>query len=272
MPEGDTIHRHAAQLARALVGRAVTAFHARGSSYGRLVGQTVRTAEARGKHLLIDVGAGVGAARVHVHLGMYGRLRIVAPSELDDSTRARASLVIETAEAAAVWWRAPTVEVLRAAFAHDHPALVALGPDVLAPEFDPVAAVARARQRPAETAIGALLLDQRVAAGIGNVYKSEVLFLERVDPLAPVAALDDAVLERLYARARVLMSQNLGPWRRTTTADLTRGGFGPRGSARVHVYRRVGHPCRVCGATIAVTVQGEPPRRTYYCPRCQRTK
>lgn len=271
MPEGDTIHRHAAELSRALVGRAVTALHARGSSYGRLVGQTVRTAEARGKHLLIDVGTGVGAARVHVHLGMHGRLRVVAPPEIDDGTRARASLVIETTETAAVWWRAPTVEVLRAAFAHDHRALAALGPDVLSLDFAPAAAVARARQTcPAETPVGALLLDQRVAAGIGNVYKSEVLFLERVDPVAPVGALDDATLGRLYARARVLMSQNLGPWRRTTTADLTRGGFGPRGSARVHVYRRVGHPCRVCGATIAVVVQGQPPRRTYYCPSCQR--
>ena len=268
MPEGDTIHRHAAELGRTIVGRSVTAFHARGTSYGRLVGQEVRAAEARGKHLLIDVGA----ARVHVHLGMYGRLRVVAPATVDDGTRGRASLVIETADAAAVWWRAPTVEVLRAAFAHHHPALAGLGPDVLAPEFDAAAAATRARaNRPLQMPVGALLLDQRVAAGIGNVYKSEVLYLERIDPRTPLAALDDATLERIYARARVLMNQNLGPWRRTTTADLTRGGFGPQGSARVHVYRRVGRPCRACGTIIAVLVQGEPPRRTYYCPNCQRT-
>ena len=72
MPEGDTIHRHAAELGRAIVGRPVTALHARGASYGRLVGKPVRAAEARGKHLLIDVGEGAGAARVHVHLGMHG--------------------------------------------------------------------------------------------------------------------------------------------------------------------------------------------------------
>jgi endonuclease-8 len=150
--------------------------------------------------------------------------------------------------------------------------LAALGSDVLAPNFDVTAAVSRARQRPAEAPVGALLLDQRVAAGIGNVYKSEVLFLERLDPLTPLGSLDDATLARLYTRARMLMSQNLGPWRRITTADPTRSGFGPRGSARVHVYRRAGHPCRVCGATIAVVVQGDPPRRTYYCPTCQRPK
>jgi formamidopyrimidine-DNA glycosylase len=65
------------------------------------------------------------------------------------------------------------------------------------------------------------------------------------------------------------MQQNLGPWRRTTTVDLRKGGLAPRGSARVHVYRRVGQPCRACGTTIVATPQGEPPRRTYYCPRCQ---
>jgi endonuclease-8 len=173
MPEGDTIHRHAAELGRAIVGRSVTALHARGASYGRLVGKPVRAAEARGKHLLIDVGEGVGAARVHVHLGMHGRLRVVAPGAVNDGTRARASLVIETPDAAAVWWGAPMVEVLRAAFAHDHPTLAALGPDVLAPDFDPAAAVARARARPPETTVAAVLLDQRVASGIGNIYKSE---------------------------------------------------------------------------------------------------
>jgi len=265
VPEGDTIHRHAAELGRAIVGRPVTALHARGASYGRLVGQGVRAAEARGKHLLIDVGA----ARIHVHLGMHGRLRVVAPGAVDDGTSARASLVIETPDAAAVWWRAPTVEVLRAAFAHAHPALAALGPDLLAPDFDPAAAVARARQRPPDAQLGALLLDQRVASGIGNVYKSEVLFLEQLDPFAPVASLDDQALAHLYGHARTLMQQNLGPWRRTTTRDLTRGGPAPRGEARVHVYRRAGHPCRACGTIIRSAPQGDPPRTTYWCPRCQ---
>ena len=94
--------------------------------------------------------------------------------------------------------------------------------------------------------------------------------MERLDPFAPVSSVDDATLTRLYAHSRELMQQNLGPWGRTTTADLTRGGFGPRGSARVFVYRRGGHPCRVCGTAILVAAQGEPPRKTYYCPRCQR--
>lgn len=265
MPEGDTIHRQAAELQRRLLGRTVTALHARGVAYPRLVGHAVAAVEARGKHLLIDVER----ARIHVHLGMQGRLRLESPEAVSAGAAVRASLCIATAEVVALWWRAPTVEVLRAAFAHAHPALRALGPDLLGPDFDVQAVVARAQQRPATTELGALLLDQRVASGIGNVYKSEVMFLERLDPFTPLSALDEETLARVYAHTRALMQQNLGPWGRTTTVDLRRGGFAPRGAARVHVYRRVGQPCRVCGTTILAATQGEPPRRTYYCPRCQ---
>jgi endonuclease-8 len=265
MPEGDTIHRQAAALEQQLVGQVVTALYARGLAYSRLVGRAVDAVQARGKHLLIDVSD----ARIHVHLGMQGRLRFDDPRRFTTATAARASLAIVTERVAALWWRAPTVEVLRAAFAHAHPALLALGPDLLSAEFDAPAVVARARQRPATTPLGALLLDQRVACGVGNVYKSEVLFLEHLDPFAPLSVIDDPTLIRVFTRARQLMQRNLGPWRRTTTVDLTRGGLAPRGSARVHVYRRAGHPCRVCGTAIATAPQGDPPRRTYYCPRCQ---
>ena len=265
MPEGDTIHRQAAALEGQLVGQVVTALYARGVSFARLAGRPVDAVQARGKHLLIDVAG----ARIHVHLGMQGRLRFDDPRRVTTATTARASLAIVTERVAALWWRAPTVEVLRAAFAHAHPALQALGPDVLSPDFDPAAAVTRARQRPGTMPLGALLLDQRVACGIGNVYKSEALFLERLDPFAPLSAIDDPTLIRLFTRARQLMQQNLGPWRRTTTVDLTRGGLAPRGSARVHVYRRAGHPCRACGTAVATASQGDPPRLTYFCPRCQ---
>jgi endonuclease-8 len=268
VPEGDTIFRQAATLRGKLVGQTVTALVARGVTYPRLAGSKITAVQARGKHLLIDVAE----ARVHVHLGMSGRLRLDAPSGVTTAAAARASLAIITREVAALWWRAPTVEVLRAAFAHAHPALRALGPDVLGPDFAAAEAVTRARQRPATTPVGALLLDQRVACGIGNVYKSEALFLERLDPFTTVGELDDRRLLEVYARARELMQRNLGPGPRTTTTTsrpIEEHGFGPRGAARLHVYRRAGHPCRVCGAAIAVAPQGDPPRRTYYCPRCQ---
>jgi endonuclease-8 len=265
MPEGDNIHRQATALNEQLVGRSVSVLWARGVPYPRLAGATVTRVEARGKHLLLDVGD----ARVHVHLGMSGRLQLAPGGRLAPSTGARASLAIATDEVTALWWRAPRVEVLRAAFAHAHPALASLGPDVLAADFDAAAAVPRARQRPPETQLGPLLLDQRVASGIGNVYKSETLFLERLDPFASISSVDDATLARLYARARTLMQQNLGPWNRTTTRDMTRGGPAPRGEARLHVYRRAGHSCRACGALIRAAAQGDPPRTTYWCPGCQ---
>jgi endonuclease-8 len=265
VPEGDTIHKHATDLRARLEGQKVRAIFARGVEYRRLAGAVVARAEAHGKHLFI----GVGEARLHVHLGMYGRMFLEDARRVTATKAARASLAIVGEQVAALWWRAPTVEVLRAAFAHTHPALQTLGPDLLSEDFDPAVAVARARGRAGTTQLGVLLLDQRVAAGIGNVYKSEVLFLERLDPFAPISSVEDATLTRVYAHTRELMRRNLGPWRRTTTADLTRGGFGPRGSARMHVYRRAGHPCRVCGAAILAAAQGQPPRRTYYCPRCQ---
>ena len=268
MPEGDNIHKHAMQLQARLVGQKVTALFARGVEYRRLAGAVVARAEAHGKHLFIDVGE----ARLHVHLGMNGRMFVQDARGVTTAKAARASLAVVGEQTAALWWRAPTIEVLRAAFAHAHPALQTLGPDLLADGFDPAVAVARAREKAPAMQLGALLLDQRVAAGIGNVYKSEVLFLERLNPFAPISSFDDAALTRVYSHARELMRRNLGPWRRTTTADLTRGGFGPRGSARMFVYRRSGHPCRECGTAILAATQGEPPRRTYYCARCQVTK
>jgi endonuclease-8 len=265
MPEGDNIHKHAADLQARLVGQKATAVFARGVEYRRLAGALVSKAEAQGKHLWIDVGE----ARLHVHLGMSGRLFIQDARGVTIAKAARASMAIIGERQAAMFWRVPTVEVLRAAFAHAHPARQTLGPDLLSDDFDPAVAVRRARERPPATELGVLLLDQRVAAGIGNVYKSEALFLERLDPFAAVSSLDDVALARLYSHSRELMQRNLGPWSRTTTADLTRGGFGPRGSARVFVYRRAGHPCRVCGTAILAADQGQPPRKTYYCPRCQ---
>jgi endonuclease-8 len=266
VPEGDNIYRQARELGARLTGKTVTALYARGLAYPALVGQTVTAVVAHGKHLLIDVGP---RARLHVHLGMNGRVRVQPRAALTETGAARASLALATDEVVVVWSQARTVEVLRTAFAHAHPALRALGPDLLAPDFDAQAAVARARARPAETTLGELLLDQRVAAGLGNVYKSEVLFLERLDPFTPVARLDDTELARLYARARALMQANLGPWRRTTTADRSRGEWIPRGQGLTHVYRRHRRPCSSCGTPIAMVRQGTPPRSTYYCPRCQ---
>ena len=261
MPEGDTIWRTARALGAALAGKTVLAF---GSSLPAVaaaawrlgvVGQAVETVEAHGKHLLVRFEKG---AVLHTHLGMRGSWRLAR------RTGARGPLgraVLETADAVAVCSLAPVVEMLSAAQARAHPALARLGPDLLKPGFDPVAARRRLRER-GHLAIGVALMNQTALAGVGNVYKSEVLFLCGVSPLARVGDLDDATVDRLVAKAGELLRRNLGPGPRRTTTALS--------PLRLWVYRRSGEPCRRCGTPIERVVQGEQARSTYLCPTCQR--
>ena len=169
--------------------------------------------------------------------------------------------MIETADVVAVCLLAPVVEMLSRAQVAAHPALSRLGPDLLGTGFDPVAARRRLRAR-GELPIGVALMDQTALAGIGNVYKSEVLFLCGVSPLARVRDLDDETIDRLVAKAGELLRRNLGPGPRRTTSALS--------PLRLWVYRRSRRPCRRCGTTIERVVQGEQARSTYFCPACQR--
>ena len=147
-----------------------------------------------------------------------------------------------------------------------------LGPDLLDADFDQAEAVRRLRDPSrAETAIGEAILDQRALAGIGNVYKSEVLFMERVDPFAPVGTLDDETLDRSSPRRASSSRPTPAPRRppgRSTTVDLKTGKrLAP---SRLWVYDRAGRPCHRCGTLIRVESQGaELPRTTYWCPSCQ---
>jgi endonuclease-8 len=165
---------------------------------------------------------------------------------------------IATAEAQAVCFAAPVVEVLTTAEVESHPRLSSLGPDLTGPDPDLAAATARlASMRGVE--IGVALLDQRVAAGIGNVYKSEVLFACGIDPFAHVDELADRTRAQILSTAARLLRTNVeraGP--RSTT---------PTG--RLAVYGRAGLPCPRCGSRVASTRQGEQARVTYWCPRCQ---
>lgn len=262
MPEGDTILRTARILETALAGREVIAFEspvpavASAARRQAIVGDTVARVEALGKHLLIRFA---GGATLHTHLGMAGRWR-VGPAGRRLRPPGRVRVRLETENAVAVCSRSPVVELLSAWERACHPGLRRLGPDVLSSGFDPAAARNRLRGRP-DLEIGVALLDQTALAGIGNVYKSEVLFLCGVSPFARVRELEDRTLDRLIDAARDLMTRNLGPGRRRTT---------PRSaSTSVWVYRRSRRPCRRCGATILRAAQGEQARSTYYCPDCQ---
>jgi endonuclease VIII len=263
MPEGDTIWRTARTLSAALTGRAVTAFEsslpevaARGRAL-RLVGRTVLDVESRGKHLLLRFGGGV---TLHTHLRMTGTWHVYRPGSRWRASAHLARAVVRTAAYVAVCFAAPVVELLTAAELRAHGPLESLGPDLLAPDFDGARAREGLRAR-GPAPIGDALLDQTALAGIGNVYKSEVLFLCGVSPFRKVADLADEVLDRIVATAVVQMKRNLAGGLRRTTSGLE--------AQPLWVYERGGRPCRRCGRAIERRVQGALARSTYWCPRCQ---
>jgi endonuclease-8 len=258
MPEGDTLHRTAVGLAPHLVGRPVTAARVRagGPQVQRVVGATITSVEAIGKNLLIRFDNGL---EVRTHLRMTGSWHRYRPGELWRRPAARARLVIEVPGAVAVCFDAPVIELFESRAEAIHPTIAALGPDLLAPDWGPdQAAAAAGRLRApgrAQMTISEALLDQRALAGIGNIWRNETLFHERVDPWARVDQLDDATIDRLVATAhRLLRASFDGATRRSPMA----------------VYRRAGRPCPRCGTLIrSAPLDTAIPRTTYWCPTCQ---
>ena len=270
MPEGDTLFRTAAGLRPYLVGRTVVAARTGGPGavpqVARIVGHEITAVEALGKNLLIRFDNGL---EIRTHLRMNGSWHRYRLGERWRRPVSRARLVIEVPGAVAVCFDAPVVELLEQRAEVLHPSLGRLGPDLLAPDFDADEAARRLRDPSrSEVSIAEALLDQRALAGVGNVYKNELLWIERVSPFTRVGDLDDGSLGRLVATARRLLIANAasghGPERVTTAGD--RAAPGP-----LYVYGRTGRPCRRCRTAIASTRQGRDiPRTTYWCPACQR--
>lgn len=265
MPEGDTIFRTAEVLRAALLGRRITAARAQAQrglrsvpDLSRLIGATVASVDARGKHLLIGFDNGL---HLRSHLRMSGSWHRYRPGEPWRRPRQQASAILETAESVAVAFNTPVVELLTDADLRRSRALSTLGPDLLGRFFDADEALRRLRERSAEE-VGNALLDQRAVAGIGNVYKSEVAFLEAMDPWASVGAFEDGELQAALRTARRLLQANTRGGARVTTASAVRG-------QGLWVYGRAGRPCRRCGTPIQVRRQGELSRLTYWCPHCQ---
>lgn len=274
MPEGDTLFRTAAVLRAVLAGRDVVRARGRpdGVQLERVAGARVETVEAQGKHLLIGFSNGL---TLHTHLRMHGSWHRYRPWERWRHGPERAVAVIETPNAVAVCFDAPTVELIETRALALHPVLSTLGPDLLAPEPDLARAIANLRA-PARAAmpVGEALLDQSLLAGLGNVYRSEVLFLERVDPFLPLGALGPGVTERLVATGARLLHANRLSAERVTTADALGGDPGSglarrRGAPLLHVYGRPGRPCPRCATRIRTRVFGTLPRRVFWCPVCQ---
>ena len=255
MPEGDSLAFVARRL-QPLVGEVPRIEtpqprHAPLRLAERLAGQAITAVESRGKHLLIRFASGDA---IHSHLRMSGRWEVGTPGRPTRRPRGAAWLILTSGDCEAILFNGPVLEVLTPAQQRLHPALGLLGPDVLDDGFDVAAAVARARRGPSEQSVADVLLDQRVAAGIGNVWKSEALFDLRLDPWTPAAALDDAALGALLGRAAAMMRAHVAS-----------------GAARrpVRVYGRAGRPCPRCGQRIRARAQGDEGRRTFWCPGCQ---
>ena len=243
MPEGDTLWRTAAALRPRLVGKTVT--RAEPAPFARLRGRTVVAVEATGKHLMMRFD---GELSLHSHMRMTGSWHIYAPGQRWRRPPHLARAVLGFDDVVAVLFSAPVVELVR----DEKLALGHLGPDVLADDFDPADAVRLARLSD-RAELGDVLLDQRVCAGIGNIYKCETMWLHRANPWGLVSELSDDELGVIYTTARRLM-----------TASINGAGF-----ARRAVHARGHRPCPRCATPIAVRAQGVLGRLTYYCPRCQ---
>src|SRR4051794_5180514 len=233
MPEGDTLFRTAAGLRPYLVGRSVERARAQGPGpvpqVARLIGHRVDAVESQGKNLLIRFDGGL---ELRTHLRMNGSWHRYRPGERWRRPPGRARLVLEVPGAVAVCFDAPVVELFETRAEALHPSLSRLGPDLLDPAFDADEAMRRLRDPSrAGQQIGEVLVDQRVMAGIGNIWKNETLFAERVSPFATVGSLDDVTLRRVVTTARRLLS-----------AAAARSRPGP-----MRVYRRPGRPCARCG-------------------------
>jgi endonuclease-8 len=263
MPEGDTILRAARTLARRLQHKTILAFSSTVPSIARadLLGHAIVRVEARGKNLLVHFDDG---RALHTHMRMTGSWHVYLPGERWQRPASFARVVLEVEGCVAVCFSAPVVELFAPGRADTARDLASLGPDILAPMFDIETAVANLKAR-GSMAIGEAVLDQRLVAGIGNIYKSETLFLERVDPFCRVDTLADDRLIAILVEARRLMTANLAPGSGMRTTTHRRAGT----RARHFTYGRSGEPCLVCGDRIRMRRQGTALRSTYYCPTCQ---
>jgi endonuclease-8 len=276
MPEGDTLFRTATVLREVLQGKDVVAARGRadGAALARVVGSRVDRVDSHGKHLLIGFDNGL---TLHTHMRMNGSWHRYRTAERWQRSPSRAVAVIEVPGAVAVCFDAPTVELIDTRALALHPSLRALGPDLLAPAPDLAGAAGRLRSASrAGRGVAEGLLDQTALAGLGNVYRSEVLFIERVDPFLLLAQLDPVSVGRLVATgARLLRANANSPARRTLPDALgaepgAKRSVARRDDGRFWVYGRAGRPCRVCGTLIRSDMIGaDLPRRLYWCPSCQ---
>jgi len=278
MPEGDTIYRSARALHRVLAGHVVTAFDTGLATLARVnddtpvKGRTIDKVESRGKWLLVYF---TGDLILVTHMLMSGSWHIYRTGERWRMPRSKMRAVISTAEWQAVAFNVPIAELHTARSLERSEQVPRLGPDILSGDFTIEAGIKRiancARETP-EAEVGVTLLNQRIIAGLGNVYKSEVAFSARIHPFRAIRTLSRSEIERVVEIAYRYMKANVADGKsdgivtytgnRRTTHAMDR-------EERLWVYKREGQECRRCGATVLMRKQGTQARVTFWCPECQ---
>ncbi len=261
MPEGDTIHKIANFLAPCLDRQAVVDLRLADAAAARkCIGRCVRDVAARGKHLFIEFDNGLA---LRSHLGMHGSWHRYPVGAEWQRPLAQLSVALVTADWDYVCFNAKEVEIVRIPRVRERIVHGRLGPDLIADRVDPQRLARRAREFvEADELLADALLDQRVACGIGNVYKSEILFIERYAPATRMAELSDHDLGRCFATAAGLLRRNLGGGRRVTRFETDDAGS-------LWVYGRTDLPCLQCDTPIKSQRLGRHHRGTYWCPSCQ---
>ena len=266
MPEGHVIHRLADALTGTFGGRAVSVTSPQGRfDAASLDGAVLERGEAVGKHLFVDFATG---DVVHIHLGLIGKLNLEPYGPPRGQVRLRIHDGVTAADLRGPQWCRTLTQAERDAVVD------ASGPDPLRPDADPAKGYSRLHR--SAKPIAALLMDQRVAAGVGNIFRAEVLYRHRLDPRTPGTAIDQRTWTVLWQDLVALMGYAVEHGR----IDTVRDEHGPEAQGRdprvdrhggeVYVYRRAGQPCLVCGAEVRTAVlEG---RNLYWCARCQRRR
>lgn len=256
MPEGDTIHHAAQRMRPILEGRVPDALRTphprleRARWPERLAGRAVTRVDAHGKHLFLRFEGGLA---IHSHLRMTGLWAVRVPGSRPRRHPRRIWLSLAAGEHEVVQFDGPVLELLTDA--RSRSATAPLGPDILAPELDEPRILARLREDDPTRPIGDALLDQRIVAGLGNVWRSEACWEARVDPRRRTSEVSD--------------EEVLGLLRSTRPQMQTSALHGSRARPR-RVYDRAGEPCPRCGSPVAARAIGDDARTAFWCPGCQR--
>lgn len=259
MPEGDTLHTLAIALDRWMRGLRIDEVYLEGRPLEELVGRCIERVRARGKHLVIELDDGT---RLRTHLAMTGAWHRYSIGEPWEHPKTAASLILRVGSDDYVCFRAAEVEVYLPGSLAELALDRRLGPDLAheAPDFEQAVDNALASRHPT---LGDVLLEQRVACGLGNVYKSELAFLAGLDPRTPAAAIDRTTWLTIFHTGHELLRRNLAGGPRVTRRESELN------DERLWVYGRDDRPCHRCGTRLIGARTGRSDRWSTWCPACQ---